>query len=252
MSASLFVQGITLSSIINRVTLTPSDSEGFIIGSVTTKTVQSYQDDLDYETDKTILKIENLLPVGDLFTFYDFCGNISKEKIQELTQNFSNNQIIGWYKSRNSTKLSETIREGTIHKQLCEFFQNNFFIFGIFSTRHQPPYDLLSMDYKFLYYQNYQEEDLNPMKICKLRIKNLINTSQFEYDEFSNISSSDFPFKKEKPSKIKKQISNTIEDLESFFQETLTDLNNSVEELIESQKRLKEIENRKEDLLIFE
>ena len=82
------------------------------------------------------------------------------------------------------------MREGTIHKQLCEYFSNDvkflifffnlkkFFILGLFSSRHKEPYDLFSVDYKFLYYGNYKEEDLNPMKTCKLRIKNLINTSQ--------------------------------------------------------------------------
>lgn len=77
--------GFTLSSIIHEFLNASTDTEGLILGSCTTNSFQKFTDESSNQTwkEEEFIRIESILPTGGTFSFYDWNGNLDKEKLQK-------------------------------------------------------------------------------------------------------------------------------------------------------------------------
>ena len=76
--------GFTLTSIIHEFLNASSDLEGFILGTCTINNQKLSDDSSDqiYNSEEFIL-IESILTTGGTCSFYDYNGNLDKEKLQK-------------------------------------------------------------------------------------------------------------------------------------------------------------------------
>jgi len=234
----LCISGVSLASLLYRITTSNTDLEGFLFGTISRHRVHMLEDSQTGEKERIIIGIQDYKFIGAPCSFYDGSGtlNVNFQKAVEGTDQ----ELLGWFKFRPNTSLRPSLREIAVHSQLEKLrfkYQRQKlaqipFIFGVLTQTNSTNQSTHTYDYRFL---QIERERITPLE---LHITNLIHSSQNEYDDF-------IPFSIEN-SQNYNQLSGDMplytKELEQFVEAQLSQLKNISNDLDKSTKELRALE----------
>lgn len=131
------------------------DQEGFLIGNAQKCVRREISDQSMYNTEEDlIISVYSCIPCGSYLSFYDSCGNVKEDVVDEFLGE-RKNAVVGWYRYRRNLVAFPSAREMIVHKNLRKFFAGNIFfsdehfIFGVFGSACYPTTATHTYDYAF-------------------------------------------------------------------------------------------------------
>ncbi|XP_018421496.1 PREDICTED: BRCA1-A complex subunit Abraxas [Nanorana parkeri] len=128
-STRALMSGFVFSALTFHHVNSGSDSEGFIFGDVKGEAKDCITDSQmsDVEVVYTI-DIQRHVPCYQLFRFYNGLGEVDKPALQKLLSG-QEKDVIGWYKFRDNTSQTMTLRERFLHENLQTCLSNPGLLF---------------------------------------------------------------------------------------------------------------------------
>ncbi|KAJ0027984.1 hypothetical protein Pint_34951 [Pistacia integerrima] len=120
------ISGPTLASMIQRLSSSPGDVDGFIFGHVTQITTLS--DDTsssDNSASQLTATITSFLCSGSPLSFYDALGRVNSPKVPSFNQQ---NHLLGWFSGRRQSAIRPSMREFAVTNSLSKIPQFKFSI----------------------------------------------------------------------------------------------------------------------------
>ncbi|GFR28211.1 BRISC complex subunit Abraxas 2 [Trichonephila clavata] len=131
------------------------DQEGFLIGNAQKCVRREISDQSMYNTEEDlIISIYSCIPCGSYLSFYDSCGNVKEDVVDDFLGE-RKKAVVGWYRYRRNLVAFPSAREMIVHKNLRKFFAGNIFfsdehfVFGVFGSACYPTTATHTYDYAF-------------------------------------------------------------------------------------------------------
>ncbi|XP_077332545.1 BRCA1-A complex subunit Abraxas 1 [Lithobates pipiens] len=134
-STQALVSGVVFSALAFHHVNSASDSEGFLFGDVKGEANDCITDSQmsDVEVVYTI-DIQRHVPCYRLCSFYSGLGEVDKTALQNLLSG-QEKDVIGWYKFRNNTSQTMTLRERLLHENLQMSLSNPGLVFLLVTSQ---------------------------------------------------------------------------------------------------------------------
>ncbi|KAG9265508.1 BRCA1-A complex subunit Abraxas 1 [Astyanax mexicanus] len=129
-STTVRLSGFVLGSLMFQHLNTDSDVEGLLVGeSVREEKSKITDSQTDHIQFLHTINIQKHITCRRIHSFYNNACEIDEEKIREITSNFNEENVIGWYRQRRNTTQQMTLKEQLVHQNLRRLLPHQEFIF---------------------------------------------------------------------------------------------------------------------------